>query len=108
MAITKIPLELTIDDSDGSVTIRLRSPQQEDDDANTIRTHSPQQDDYRPLSVRILEYLRIHPHSTAATIAEALGSTTKDSVSSTLSVLKKEGKVNNGGEGHTTWEWFVT
>jgi DNA-binding transcriptional ArsR family regulator len=108
MTITKIPLELTIDDSDGSVTIRLRSPQQEDSDAHAIRTRPPRQDDYRPLSVRILEYLSTHPHITAAAIAEALGSTTKDSVSSTLSVLKKEGKVNNGGEDHTTWEWFVT
>ena len=108
MTITKIPLELTIDDSDGSVTICLRSPQRDDDDANAIRTRPPQQDDYRPLAVRILEYLTIHPHSTAETIADALGSTTKNSVSTTLSVLKKDAKVDNGGDGHTTWEWFVS
>jgi hypothetical protein len=60
-----------------------------------------QQEDDRPLTRRIPEYLRVHPHSTAEAIAEALGSTTKNSVSTTLSVLKKDGKVNNGVDGHT-------
>lgn len=106
MTITKIPLELAIDDSDGSVTIRLRSPQQEDDDANTIRTHSPQQDDDRPLTRRIPEYLRTHPHSTCAAMEEPLHAS-KDVISSTCTELKKRGIVNNGVDGHTTWEWVA-
>jgi hypothetical protein len=63
-------------------------------------------DDDRPLTKRIPDYLRAHPHSTAATIAEALGSS-KDSISSTLSELKKRGEVNNAVDGRTTREWVA-
>jgi predicted ArsR family transcriptional regulator len=91
MTITVLSLELLIDDADGSVTIRTRSPQQDDD---------------RPLTKRIPAYLRAHPHSTAAAVAEALGSS-PDVVSSTLSELKKRGDVNNAVDGHTTREWIA-
>ena len=93
MAITVLPFDLLIDDADGSVTIRTRSPRQDDD---------------RPLTRRIPDYLRAHPHSTAAEVAEALGSSSPDSVSSTLSELKKRGDVNNAVDGHTTREWIAT
>lgn len=91
MTITVLPFELLIDDADGSVTIRTRSPQQGDD---------------RPLTKRIPDYLRAHPHSTTAAVAEALGSSA-DVVSSTLSELKKRGEVNNAVDGHTTREWIA-
>lgn len=91
MTITVLPFELLIDDADGTVT---------------IRTRSPRQDDERPLTKRIPDYLRAHPHSTAATVAEALGSS-PDVVSSTLSELKKRGDVNNAVDGHTTREWIA-
>ena len=94
MTITVLPFELVIDDADGSVTIRTS-------------TRSTQQDEDRPLTVRIPEYLRSHPHSTAAAIAEALGSSNKDSVSTTLSILKDRGIVNNAADGHTTREWVA-
>lgn len=92
MTITIMPLDLLIDDVDGSVTIRLRS--------------APQNDD-RPLTKRIPDYLRAHPHSTAADVAEALGSSSPDSVSSTLSELKKRGEVDNAVDGHNTREWVA-
>jgi hypothetical protein len=92
MTITVLPLDLVIDDADGSVTIRLRSTPQDDD---------------RPLTRRIPDYLRAHPHSTAAAVAEALGSSSPDSVSSTLSELKKRGEVDNAVDGHTTREWVA-
>ena len=91
MALTVVPLELVIDDADGSVTIRTRSRQQDDD---------------RPLTKRIPDFLKGHPHSTAAAVAEALGSSS-DVVSSTLSELKKRGEVNNAVNGHTTREWIA-
>jgi hypothetical protein len=92
MTITVIPLDLVIDEVDGSVAIRLRSTPQDDD---------------RPLTRRIPDYLRAHPHSTAAEVAEALGASSPDSVSSTLSELKKRGEVNNAVDGHTTREWIA-
>jgi hypothetical protein len=76
------------------------------DGSVSIRTRSPQQDDDRPLTKRIPDYLRAHPHSTAAAVAEALGSST-DIASSTLSELKNRGLVNNAVDGHTTREWIA-
>lgn len=92
MTLTVIPLDLVIDEADGSVAIRLRSTPQDDD---------------RPLTRRIPDHLRAHPHSTAAEVAEALGSSSTDSVSSTLSELKRRGEVDNGVDGHTTREWVA-
>ena len=69
-------------------------------------TRATQQNDDRPLTKRIPDYLRAHPHSTAAAIAQALGSST-DVVSSTLSELKKRGEVNNAVDGHATREWVA-
>jgi hypothetical protein len=60
----------------------------------------------RDLTKRIPDYLRAHSHSTAAAVAEALGSS-PDVVSSTLSELKKRGDVNNAVDGHTTREWIA-
>ena len=81
---------------------QVESADQDGDPEETVRRFK-----LASSTVRIPEYLRTHPNSELPAITEAMGSSNPDSISSTLSELKKRGIVDNGVDGHSTREWIA-
>jgi len=95
-------IELKVTASDGTVLADFRT-QVPDTEADT-----PRQQRGRTLSEQIYWLVRNNPGMEARVAAAALGTSNKDSVSATLSELKKRGLVENGAGEFNTWQWSVT
>jgi hypothetical protein len=95
-------IEMKVTASDGTVLADFRT-QVPDTEADT-----PRQQRRRSLSEKIYWFVRENPGVEAKFIAAVLGSSNKDSVSATLSEMKKRGLVENGAGEFNTWQWTVT
>ncbi|CAM3379877.1 hypothetical protein MYCO108962_17730 [Mycobacterium colombiense] len=100
-------IELKVTTSDGTVLADFRTqvPTAEAD----ISLPAPQPSlRHQPLRQQIYSYVRLNPGIQAKAIPEMLGSSNTNSVSATLTELKKEGLVENGAGEFNSWQWTVT
>jgi hypothetical protein len=103
-------IELKVTSNDGTVLADFRT-QVSGDEANQAyiaEVEAPREQRRMSLTEQIYWLVEANPGILAKAIPEVLKASNKDSVSATLSELKKRGLVENGAGEFNSWQWTVT
>lgn len=100
-------VELKITASDGTVLADIRTQVPTAEAEIPLLAPAPSQR-HQPLRQQIYSHVRLNPGIQAKAIPDLLGTSNTNSVSATLTEMKKEGLVENGAGEFNSWQWTVT